>query len=124
MSKKYDLTPLPLFEQFTNQTLIIVDVQEPYKKYWVQNGNPNLHNDIANYALNFMTVYQIYDTNINKETNQPTAQSYNFPNTVKCFDKKYGGQHDEMVTGLHYDVDRYILKVDDGGTHQLVLPFG
>lgn len=122
MSKTYDIELMPLFEQFANQTLIIVDVQTPYKKFWVKNGKPNLENDIAKYANSFMTVYQIYDTNINKETNRENVQTYNFPNQTKCFAKKYGGTHDQMVTGLHFDVDRYILKVDDGGTHDWFFP--
>lgn len=106
---------LPIFENVKQETLIIVDVQKHYEKYWVKNNKPNLVQDIANFAATFPTVIQIYDTN------KQGVQDFSFPNTTKVFSKQYGGKYEHNVTGLHYDNDRYVLKVE-GGTHDWFFP--
>lgn len=75
---------IPLFESYNNNCLVIVDVQEPFKKWWIKNGKPNLVEDINKYCQEFAHVYQIWDCH---DEAQP---SYTFPNQVLTLKKYYG----------------------------------
>jgi hypothetical protein len=75
---------VPLFEQYNNETLIIVDVQEPFSKWWNNAGHETLPNDINDYCKNFHKVYQIWDDHDAK------SPSWKFNNEVAVLRKHYG----------------------------------
>ena len=75
---------IPLFEQYDNETLIIVDVQKPFAKWWEKAGHDTLPTDINNYCRNFHQVYQIWDDH---DESQP---SWKFNNECATLRKHYG----------------------------------
>lgn len=75
---------IPLFEQYDNETLIIVDVQKPFAKWWERAGHDTLPTDINNYCRNFHQVYQIWDDH---DESQP---SWKFNNECATLRKHYG----------------------------------
>jgi len=123
---------VPLFENYNNQCLIIVDVQEPFKKWWIKNGKDNLPNDINDFCLNFNKVYQIWDDH---DADKP---SYTFNNQVSQLKKHYGVDHpsgeiqnyEEIFDGESLDkvlqmekdkiMDPYIFLKKDGNYAVLV----
>lgn len=70
------------FDDFTNGTLIIVDVQEPFSEYFPENYVEEL-NDLAS-KMN--KVYQIWDSN------DESKKDYTFPNETMSFEKQFGGK--------------------------------
>lgn len=83
----YDIESLdivPLFEQYNNRTLIIVDVQEPFRKWWDKNGKYDLPERINDYCADFPEVYQIWDDHYTK------SPSWKFYNETAKLKKHYG----------------------------------
>lgn len=98
-----NIQKIPLFESFNNDCLIIVDVQKPFEKWWIKNGNPDLVNQINNFCKHFSEVYQIWDDH---ECDKP---SYVFNNEVFALKKTFGvGNPDGEI----YDYSEYF----DGDT--------
>jgi hypothetical protein len=77
---------IPLFEEYLSNTLIIVDVQEPFKKWWIKNGKDDLVHDIDEYCHSFSNVIQIWD---NHDEDKP---SYNFHNQKGAIMKRYSSK--------------------------------
>lgn len=84
MNKQNTINCLPLFENFITKCLIIVDVQEPFKKWWIKNGKDSLVDDINEYCLNFNKVYQIWDDH------DADSPSYTFNNEFQTIRKHFG----------------------------------
>lgn len=96
-----------LFENFNNETLIIIDVQKSFKKFFTDNYLKELNK----YANTFNSVYQIWDNhvegkNVDKDylyDDDPDAPNnndlYTFPNQVEAIEKRY-----------NYDVDADFYK--------------
>ena len=107
---------LKLFENFQNETLIIVDVQKSFKKFFTE---MYLH-ELKKYCENFSEVYQIFDNhvdgkNVDKDylfDNNPDIPVhngiYNFPNQRGIIEKRY-----------NYDVDvDFYKKILDKETYK------
>lgn len=72
-------------KKFDGTDLIIVDVQEEFKKYF----NDTYIEKLKEYCEDFNRVFQIFDTHKSKTTD------YTFPNQVLTIPKLYGGKLDE-----------------------------
>jgi len=109
---------LKLFENFQNETLIIVDVQKSFKKFFTE---MYLH-ELKKYCENFSEVYQLWDNhvdgkNVDKDylfDNNPDIpvhnDLYNFPNQKDIIEKRY-----------NYDVDvDFYKKILDKETYDLL----
>jgi hypothetical protein len=107
---------LKLFENFQNETLIIVDVQKSFKKFFTE---MYLH-ELKKYCENFSEVYQLWDNhvdgkNVDKDylfDNNPDIPVhngiYNFPNQRGIIEKRY-----------NYDVDvDFYKKILDKETYK------
>ena len=107
---------LKLFENFQNETLIIVDVQKSFKKFFTE---MYLH-ELKKYCENFSEVYQLWDNhvdgkNVDKDylfDNNPDIpvhnDIYNFPNQKDIIEKRY-----------NYDVDvDFYKKILDKETYK------
>jgi hypothetical protein len=98
---------IKLFENFNNGTLIIIDVQKSFKKFFTDNYLKELNK----YASTFNRVYQIWDNhvegkNVDKDylydddPDKPNNNDlYTFPNQVESIEKRY-----------NYDVDADFYK--------------
>jgi len=109
---------LKLFENFQNGTLIIVDVQKSFRKYF---SEMYLH-ELKKYCGNFSEVYQLWDNhvdgkNVDKDylfdenPDIPVHNDlYNFPNQKDIIEKRY-----------NYDVDvDFYKKILDKETYDLI----
>jgi hypothetical protein len=109
---------LKLFENFQNGTLIIVDVQKSFRKYF---SEMYLH-ELKKYCGNFSEVYQLWDNhvdgkNVDKDylfdenPDIPVHNDlYNFPNQKEIIEKRY-----------NYDVDvDFYKKILDKETYDLI----
>ena len=109
---------LKLFENFQNETLIIVDVQKSFKKFFTE---MYLH-ELKKYCENFSEVYQLWDNhvdgkNVDKDylfDNNPDVpvhnDLYHFPNQKDIIEKRY-----------NYDVDvDFYKKILDKETYDLL----
>lgn len=111
---------LNLFEDFKNQgsTLIIVDVQKSFKKFFTDEYIKQLQE----YCKNFKQVYQIWDNhvdgkNVDKDylydsehESDSNSDLYDFPNQVDIIEKRY-----------NYDVNvDFYKKILDDDTYNLV----
>lgn len=89
---------IQLFEQYGDSTLIIVDVQKDFDKYFTNNYVESL----KKYASNYKNVYQIWDNHVDgknpdkdflydKEPDVPTVNNdlYKFPNVREIIEKRY-----------------------------------
>lgn len=107
-----------LFENFNNETLIIIDVQKSFKKFFTDNYLKELNK----YANTFNSVYQIWDNhvegkNVDKDylyDDDPDAPNnndlYTFPNQVEAIEKRY-----------NYDVDAdFYKKILDPKTYKII----
>ena len=95
------------FESYSNKTLIIVDVQKSFKKYFSE----MYLNELNKYCNNFQSVYQIWDNHVDgksvdkdylyeDEPEVPTHDDlYDFPNQTDLIEKRY-----------NYDVDADFYK--------------
>lgn len=72
------------FEDFTNTILIIVDVQEPFSKYFPDNYIEKL----SNLSSKMDKVYQIWDSN------DGSVKDYEFPNETESLEKQFGAKPD------------------------------
>lgn len=95
----YQKKIVPLFEEFTRRTLLIVDVQEPFAKWWEKNDKPDFVDDLVEYCNEFDQVYQIWDS---IDASKP---SYEFPNQVQSVEKQYGGEVDRVDAIRYFDRD-------------------
>lgn len=99
------------YESHNNSTLIVVDVQKSFKKFFSE----MYLNELKKYCQNFQSVYQIWDNHIDgknvdkeylydKSPDAPISDDmYNFPNQKDIIEKRY-----------NYDVDvEYYKKVLD-----------
>jgi hypothetical protein len=100
---------LKLFEEYSNQEiLLIIDVQESFKKFFTD----NYVNQLKKYCQEFETVYQVFDNhvdgkNVDKDylyDREEEAQTghhdvYEFPNQKDVIEKRY-----------RYDVDVDFFK--------------
>jgi hypothetical protein len=109
---------LKLFENFQNETLIIVDVQKSFRKFFTE---MYLH-ELKKYCENFSEVYQLWDNhvdgkNVDKDylfdenPDIPVHNDlYNFPNQKDIIEKRY-----------NYDVDvDFYKKILDKETYDLI----
>ena len=109
---------LKLFENFQNETLIIVDVQKSFRKFFTE----MYLNELKKYCENFSEVYQLWDNhvdgkNVDKDylfDNNPDIpvhnDLYNFPNQKDIIEKRY-----------NYDVDvDFYKKILDKETYDLL----
>lgn len=109
---------LKLFENFQNETLIIVDVQKSFKKFFTE---MYLH-ELKKYCENFSEVYQLWDNHVDGKDvdkdylfdNNPDIpvhnDLYNFPNQRGIIEKRY-----------NYDVDvDFYKKILDKETYDLL----
>ena len=109
---------LKLFENFKNETLIIVDVQKSFKEFFTE----MYLNELKKYCENFSDVYQLWDNHINGKNvdkdylfdNNPDIpvhnDLYNFPNQKGIIEKRY-----------NYDVDAdFYKKILDKETYDLL----
>ena len=107
---------LKLFENFQNETLIIVDVQKSFRKFFTE---MYLH-ELKKYCDNFSEVYQLWDNhvdgkNVDKDylfdenPDIPVHNDlYNFPNQKGIIEKRY-----------NYDVDvDFYKKILDKETYK------
>lgn len=107
---------LKTFESHNNSTLIIVDVQKSFKKFF----NEMYLNELKKYCQSFQNVYQIWDNHHEGKNpdrdylydKNPDVEStddlYNFPNQKDMIEKRY-----------HYDVDvDFYKKVLDEKTYK------
>lgn len=78
----------PIFEKFQGSHLVIVDVQEPFRKWWEKLGMDDYVESLMEYAKQFNYVYQIWDS---IDASKP---DFEFPNEVKTIEKNYGGEPD------------------------------
>jgi hypothetical protein len=98
---------LKKFESYNTDTLIIVDVQKSFKKYFSE----MYLNELNKYCNNFQSVYQIWDNhikgkNVDKDylyEDEPEVSThddlYDFPNQTDLIEKRY-----------NYDVDADFYK--------------
>lgn len=107
-----------LFENFNNETLIIIDVQKSFKKFFTDNYLKELNK----YASTFNRVYQIFDNhvegkNVDKDylyDDDPDIENksdlYKFSNQVDLIEKRY-----------NYDVDvDFYKKILDPKTYKTI----
>jgi len=95
------------FESYNNETLIIIDVQKSFKKFFSE----MYLNELNKYCNNFKNVYQIWDNHINGKNvdkdylyeDEPEVpihdDLYHFPNQTDLIEKRY-----------NYDVDADFYK--------------
>ena len=95
------------FENYSNETLIIIDVQRSFRKYFSE----MYLNELNKYCNNFQNVYQIWDNHINGKNvdkdylyeDEPEIpihdDLYHFPNQTDLIEKRY-----------NYDVDADFYK--------------
>lgn len=120
---RWSLTISPKFEDIkesaqNGSTLIIVDVQKSFKKWF----NENYVNELMKYAAQFSDVYQIWDNHhqgksvdkdylYDEDPEIPVDKDlYTFPNQRKLIEKRY-----------NYDVDvEFYKKVLDKETYQKI----
>ena len=98
---------LKTFESYSNETLIIVDVQKSFRKYFSE----MYLNELNKYCNNFKNVYQLWDNHIDgknvdkdylyeDEPEIPVHDDlYHFPNQTDLIEKRY-----------NYDVDADFYK--------------
>jgi len=98
---------IKLYENFNSSTLIIVDVQHSFKKFFTDNYLKELNK----YCLNFDKVYQIFDNHVDGKNpdkdylydEDPDIENktdlYRFNNQVDLIEKRY-----------NYDVDADFYK--------------
>ena len=109
---------LKLFENFQDDTLIIVDVQKSFRKFFTE----MYLNELKKYCQDFSKVYQIFDNhvdgkNVDKDylfDENPDIpihnDLYNFPNQKEIIEKRY-----------NYDVDvDFYKKILDKETYDLI----
>ena len=109
---------LKLFENFQDDTLIIVDVQKSFRKFFTE----MYLNELKKYCQDFSKVYQIFDNhvdgkNVDKDylfdenPDIPVHNDlYNFPNQKEIIEKRY-----------NYDVDvDFYKKILDKETYDLI----
>lgn len=83
----YNIEPMgyvPLFEEHEHGILVIVDVQEPFEKWWIKNGKECLPERINDYCAMFDGTYQIWDDHRAKK---PTWEFYK---QIMALKKHYG----------------------------------
>lgn len=109
---------IPLFEQYDNETLIIVDVQREFEKWWKNQGRDSLPKDIDDYCKNFHQVYQIWDDH---EAESPT---WHFSNQIVALQKHYGvDQPDGEILDLNaYFSGDELNKVNDALASEIKKP--
>jgi hypothetical protein len=95
------------FESYSNETLIIVDVQKSFKKFFSE----MYLNELNKYCNNFQNVYQLWDNHIDGKNvdkdylyeDEPEIpihdDLYHFPNQTDLIEKRY-----------NYDVDANFYK--------------
>ena len=95
------------FESYSNETLIIVDVQKSFKKFFSE----MYLNELNKYCNNFQNVYQLWDNHIDGKNvdkdylyeDEPEIpihdDLYHFPNQTDLIEKRY-----------NYDVDADFYK--------------
>jgi hypothetical protein len=88
---------LKTFESHSNETLIIVDVQKSFRKYFSE----MYLNELKKYCNNFQNVYQLWDNHVNgknvdkdylydKTPEIPIHKDlYHFPNQKELIEKRY-----------------------------------
>jgi len=98
---------LKKFESYNTDTLIIVDVQKSFKKYFSE----MYLNELNKYCNNFQSVYQIWDNHVDGKSvdkdylyeDEPEIpihdDLYHFPNQTDLIEKRY-----------NYDVDADFYK--------------
>jgi hypothetical protein len=98
---------LKTFESYNNDTLIIVDVQESFSKFFSE----IYLNELKKYCKNFQSVYQIWDNHVDggkvdkdylyeEDPDIPIHKDlYHFPNQKDLIEKRY-----------NYDVDADFYK--------------
>jgi len=103
----YLMKYLKTFESYSNETLIIVDVQKSFRKYFSE----MYLNELNKYCNNFKNVYQLWDNHIDgknvdkdylyeDEPEIPVHDDlYHFPNQTDLIEKRY-----------NYDVDADFYK--------------
>jgi hypothetical protein len=109
---------LKLFENFQNETLIIVDVQKSFKKFFTE---MYLH-ELKKYCENFSEVYQLWDNHVNGKNvdkdylfdDNPDipvhSDLYNFPNQTDIIEKRYR---------YGVDVDFFKKNMSKGQYHEI-----
>lgn len=121
------------FENHRDKTLIIVDVQKSFKKFFHNNindwSNTIYLQQLQNYCKQFKTVYQIWDNHINgrnvdkdylyhdEPAQNETEDIYDFVNQVDLIEKRYN--YDVSVSFykkiLNPDVFNTIKKLEEEG---------
>lgn len=109
---------IKLFESFNDNTLIIIDVQKSFNKFFTNNYLKELNK----YASTFKNVYQIWDNhvegkNVDKDylyddtPDEPNNNDlYTFPNQVESIEKRY-----------NYDVNvDFYKKILDKNTYNTI----
>ncbi len=93
----YDMQYIKTFESYSNDTLIIVDVQKSFKKFFSE----MYLNELKKYCKNFKNVYQLWDNHVNgkkvdkdylyDETPEVPIHDdlYYFPNQTDLIEKRY-----------------------------------
>lgn len=106
---------IKLFENFDeiNETLIVVDVQKSFKKFFSE----MYINELKKYCNNFINVYQIFDNHVDgKNTDKDYLYNetpevpihkdlYDFPNQKELIEKRYN-------YNVNVDFYKKILEVD------------
>ena len=107
INPKINMRYLKTFESYNTDTLIIVDVQKSFKKYFSE----MYLNELKKYCKEFKNVYQIFDNHVDgkdvdkdylyeDEPEIPIHDDlYHFPNQVDLIEKRY-----------NYDVDADFYK--------------
>jgi hypothetical protein len=105
------------YENHNNTTLIIVDVQKSFKKFFTE----MYLNELKKYCQNFQNVYQIFDNhvdgkNVDKDylyDDEPEIpihdDLYHFPNQKDIIEKRYNYDVIEKNPN-EYDVDKVLGK--------------
>ncbi len=93
----YDMQYIKTFESYSNDTLIIVDVQKSFKKFFSE----MYLNELKKYCKNFKNVYQLWDNHVDgkqvdkdylyDETPEVPIHDdlYYFPNQTDLIEKRY-----------------------------------
>ena len=93
----YDMQYIKTFESYGNETLIIVDVQKSFKKFFSE----MYLNELKKYCKNFKNVYQLWDNHVDgkqvdkdylyDETPEIPIHDdlYYFPNQTDLIEKRY-----------------------------------
>lgn len=117
-------------EDYTNDTLLIVDVQKSFKKYYT----PYFLNELMKYCKKFKNVYQVWDNHIDGDTNKDylyskkpdipvNGDTYTFPNQKDMIEKRYTYNVDinffknlldaETLKEINYKEKNNLLKEGD-----------